>query len=123
MKEEFRVLICGGRDYNDVLRMENVLTGEILAHSDKEGKELILISGGARGADRLAEEWAWDHEVTCITVPAKWRQFNNAAGPIRNTEMLQRWRPNLVVAFPGMRGTRHMVSIAQENGIAVREVQ
>jgi len=56
-------------------------------------------------------------------VRAKWSKHGRAAGPIRNQEMIDECKPDLVVAFPGGRGTADMVRRAKAAGIRVIEVQ
>ncbi len=53
---------------------------------------------------------------------ADWHEHGRAAGPIRNARMIAEGRPDLVIAFPGGRGTADMVSRARKAGIEVREV-
>jgi hypothetical protein len=54
--------------------------------------------------------------------PAQWDRYGEAAGPIRNAWMLEFGKPDLVVAFPGGRGTADMISKARKAGIEVCEV-
>ena len=81
-----------------------------------------LGQGGAKGADELARDWARIRNVWLITYPADWDRHGKAAGPIRNEHMLREFEPDLVVAFPGGRGTQHMVSIALSAGVRVMMV-
>lgn len=78
-----------------------------------------LIQGGARGADRSAAECARGLGIKVVTVPADWRTHGKAAGPIRNQRMIDDFKPDLVLAFPGGRGTADMVSRARAAGIEV----
>lgn len=106
-----RVLVCGGRDYADRATMERVLMDLSV--------DALLIHGDARGADKLAAE-IWDHWVQRTEPhPADWKRHGNAAGPIRNQEMLDSGI-DLVVAFPGGSGTADMVRRAKAAGIEVR---
>ncbi len=112
-----RVLVCGGRDYTDAARLEAVLD-EI----DAELGPLIIIEGEARGADQLAALWASHKGRECIPFPANWDRHGLRAGPIRNQTMLDHGRPDIVVAFPGGRGTADMVARARRARLEVREV-
>jgi len=58
----------------------------------------------------------------CEHSPAEWDKFGRRAGPLRNEQMLREGKPDVVVAFPGGRGTAHMVRIAKEAGIDVLEI-
>lgn len=105
-----RWLVCGGRDFMNRAWMDNCLGLTV-------GSDDILISGGARGADQLAFEWALEHGVFFVVFPADWDQYGKRAGYIRNTRMLDEGQPDHVVAFPGGRGTEMMISIARSAGV------
>lgn len=113
-----RVLICGGRDYNDYRSMGIVLEDVIRGW----GTITTVIHGGARGADALAGQWAREHNIPSVVFPAEWEKHGRAAGPIRNEEMLREGDPDLVVAFPGGRGTADMVRRSRNAGKPVLEV-
>ena len=50
-------------------------------------KEVTIVSGGARGADSLAEKYAVDNGYPCVVFKADWRQYGKSAGIVRNEEM------------------------------------
>jgi hypothetical protein len=89
---------------------------------DMYGNEVLLIHGGARGADRLADRFAKAHGWHVDEYLADWKTHGKRAGPIRNQRMLDEGRPQLVVAFPGGRGTADMVDRARAAGVSVRVV-
>jgi hypothetical protein len=105
-----RVLVCGGRDYSDWDVFCNVLD----YHQPDE-----IISGMARGADMLAATYARRFKIPLLEFPADWNKHGRAAGPIRNQQMLDEGRPDMVIAFPGGRGTADMVSRAKKAGVRV----
>ena len=113
-----RVLVCGGRDYNDADTMRRVMDG---IHA--EASITVLIYGMARGADDLAKMWASSRGIKRLGFPANWERHGRSAGAIRNQEMLDKGLPNMVIAFPGGRGTADMVRRAKEAGIPVLEVE
>jgi hypothetical protein len=113
-----RVLVCGGRDYRDHGAVWQAL-GAIHTRTPID----VLIEGGATGADRWCAKWAnCQHGVDTLTYPANWNKDGRAAGPIRNQRMLDEGKPDLVVAFPGGRGTADMVRRAKAAGVEVREI-
>jgi hypothetical protein len=120
-----RVLVCGGRTYTGRIGLFGVLDRE-----HRTTRITLLIHGACvdpkigklRGADMIAEEWALAREVPYVGVPAMWSLHGDAAGPIRNREMLRRFVPELVVAAPGGPGTRSMVALARAAVIEVVEV-
>lgn len=109
-----RVLVCGGRNFNDALTLGSWLGG---IHKD-HGIDL-LIEGGAAGADYMARKFAEWVGIPVRTYPADWDRHGRAAGPIRNKQMLDEGKPDLVVAFPGGNGTQNMVEQATAAGVRV----
>lgn len=118
-----RVLVCGGRDYKDRERLYDVLYKHIGAQGHPDNPRDVVIVGCAKGADTLAEEWAEYVGCRVKRFPADWNKHGNAAGPIRNQQMIDEGNPKLVIAFPGGRGTADMVRRARAAGIKVVEVK
>ena len=111
------VLVCGGRNYADRQRVYTTLT----KINDTKGIRKI-VCGGAKGADRLAADWALANNVNLCTYNATWNTHGLSAGIKRNQLMLDREDIDLVVAFPGSRGTAHMKQLAQDYAIDVMEI-
>lgn len=106
-----KVLVCGSRHFNDYGLLEETLDG-LLSVTE-------VIEGEAKGADILARRWATLRGIEVRRFPADWEKYGKAAGSIRNIQMLKEGKPDLVVAFmgPNSRGTKHMVTIAQKQGV------
>lgn len=117
-----RVLVCGGRDFNDRDAMARALKEYKPKPLTTGVSDAIIIVGGAPGADTLAEEWADCFGVRKRVFLANWKAHGKAAGPIRNQRMLDEGKPDLVLAFPGGRGTADMVKRARAAGVRVVEV-
>ena len=114
-----KILGCGGREYRDYARVTEVL--DIIGPTH-------IVHGAANGADSLAGRYARDHSIPCKTYPAEWKKtdpvtghayIDRGAGLERNKRMLLSSKPDLVVAFPGGNGTKHMVNFAKKNGYRV----
>jgi hypothetical protein len=112
-----KVLVCGGRDYADARALN-----EALDALHRETPITRLIHGAARGADLLAAAWAVSRNVPAGAFRAEWAKHGKSAGFIRNARMLRDGRPGLVMAFPGGKGTAHMVKLARAAGVPVRQV-
>jgi len=110
-----RVLVCGGRNYADQAEVYRALDN---IHWPSARIKLV-ITGGAKGADRHAESWAGWCAVPCNTYPADWHTHGLSAGPRRNKLMLDEGKPDLVLAFPGGLGTLDMVRRAIKAGVPV----
>ncbi len=117
-----RVLVCGGRDFSDRERLNDVLAQKVgfAGHPDLPRDTIIV--GCAKGADTLAEQWANRAGHRVERYPADWERHGKAAGPLRNQRMLEEGKPNLVIAFPGGRGTADMIARAEKAGVAVCRV-
>ena len=117
-----RVLVCGGRDYQDRRRVF-----QFLDQLHAQVQISLVIHGACRrkgsdelcGTDRWAQEWAQAREIAYLGVPAKWSTYGNSAGYRRNGEMLRRAKPERVVASQGGRGTADMIQQAENAGILV----
>ena len=117
-----RVLVCGGRDYQDYTKVCEILCD--LRKKLELAEPLVVIEGGARGADTMAKMWATAvPNATVVEYPADWTTYGKSAGYIRNSQMLKEGKPDLVVAFPGGTGTAMMVKIAKLAGVEVIEVE
>lgn len=115
MRDAMIVAVTGGRDFNDRVAVYLAL--------DLFNRDIapigLLVEGGARGADRLAREWANENHVHVATVNAIWEGPNRRyAGPIRNQAMAQ-LNLDALIAFPGGNGTHDMTKRCRARGIRV----
>ena len=109
-----RLIIAGGRDFDDV----ELMFDSLLDYFPK-----CVVSGTARGADRLGERWAVNHGVHVVQMPANWDEDGKAAGYRRN-ERMARYATHLVAFWNGeSRGTKHMIDIARREGLVVKIVR
>lgn len=128
-----RILVCGGRSFGvpkwcgseeemiaDTARQvrEQKLLSDTLDRLARERQTSVIIHGAAAGADRHAGRWAAKHGIQTMPFPADW-SLGPRAGPLRNQRMIDEGEPDLVVAFPGGRGTADMVRRAKAAGIEV----
>lgn len=129
-----RVLVCGGRDfgrtreeYNFIFyTLNRVFEERQWIHGDASDgywlPDVHIISGEADGVDSVATDYAVVNWTGYSGYPANWDRDGKAAGPIRNQQMLVEGKPDLVIAFPGGRGTADMVRRAKAAGVEVIEI-
>lgn len=114
----YRILCCGSRDWDDPKLIATILDGLHIHHGP-----LLIIEGGATGADHYAGQWAKNQDQKHVVFRADWNLHGKAAGAIRNKEMLDEGRPDLVVAFSddleNSKGTRDMVTKATHAHVQV----
>lgn len=73
-----------------------------------------VISGGARGVDKLGAEYANNNQIPLSVWLADWDRYGKTAGYKRNVKMAQNSEA-LIACWDGVsRGTRHMIEIAQD---------
>lgn len=104
-----KVLVCGGRDFDDYKFLSDKLSA---LHNKYEIK--ILIHGNAKGADKLAGKWAEGNGIHTASITALWNSYGKGAGYRRNATMLL-LEPDVVVAFSGGVGTNMMLELANKN--------
>jgi SLOG family YspA-like protein len=108
------VVVTGGRAYGNKKVVDDALDGL---------KPNVVVQGDASGADALARGWARRRAIPFLSVPADWFGYSKAAGPRRNTLMLDltirlAGAENIIVAvFPGGVGTDDCVGKAQTRGL------
>ena len=107
-----KILFCGGRDYSNYRSVRNII-------APYEPK--LIIHGAARGADSLAGRAAKELGIPVRAFPADWNYYGKSAGYIRNRQMLDEGKPDIVVAVPGGKGTAMMMKLARSRGIPVHE--
>lgn len=100
-----RIAVVGSRSFDDYERVKEVLTPRI---------PFILISGGARGADTLAERFAKEQNLVAMIFPARWDKYGKRAGFIRNKKIVQ--EADLVIAFwdGTSKGTESTINLADQ---------
>ena len=107
-----KVIIAGSRDFDDYALLEKQCDELLVVYDDVE-----IVSGGARGADRLGERYAGKRELPLRRFPTDWDQYGKRAGHVRNAEMA-RYADVLIVFWDGKsRGTSNMIDLAMRGGL------
>ena len=129
------VLITGSREWTRREPIHQALLSEQMEQGEgyelmRAGADMLLIHGGCRGADSIAELFAQQSKWNVIPMPAQWEKHGKQAGILRNVEMVNMaealrncgWDV-VVLAFPlpGSRGTRHCMDAAKARGLRVEE--
>ena len=114
----FKVIVAGSRDFNDYKLLKEKLD---VVLSNKV--EIEIVSGGARGADKLGEVYAKERNLSCKVFPADWDAHGKSAGYKRNAEMAE-YADALVAFWDGKsKGTGHMIDLAEKKRIQIRVVK
>jgi len=121
-----RILCCGDRNWGlsnlraDEIKIKNAL-------SNYDSSDTTVIHGACGGADAISSTTARNLGMTVESYPADWTGYGRAAGPIRNQQMLDEGKPDLVIAFhsdiENSKGTADMVRRARKANIPIRVVE
>lgn len=111
---QFKVIIAGGRDFNNYEFLERVCNYKLQNKTNIE-----IVSGGAKGADCYGEMYAAENNLPKKVFLADWERYGKSAGPIRNREMAE--YADALIAFwdGGSPGTKNMIEVAKELGLGV----
>jgi hypothetical protein len=123
MPNEFKLIVAGGRDFNNYDQLSNELM-ELADDPLQLGPyEVSIVSGMARGADALAAHFAYEHDVKLYPMSADWNgPHGKGAGYARNMDM-SRFADGLLAFWDGKsRGTRHMIDTMRNAGKFVHVV-
>lgn len=103
-----KVAIVGSRDYHDWAKVREYVRALPFGS--------VVVSGGARGVDRIAENEARRHGIATEIFPADWQGLGKRAGFVRNQEIVD--AADRVVAFWNgvSRGTAHTIELARMAG-------
>lgn len=98
------VLIAGSRDFEDYRTAKKYI--DFCLENIRKQYKIIIISGGANGADKLGERYAHENRMKCIYYYPDWEKYGKSAGPRRNSEMVK--KADYVICFwdGESRGTR-----------------
>lgn len=125
MKKSVRVIIAGGRDFTDY----NLLKEKVdyyLQNAINNDYKIIIVSGTAKGADKLGEKYAKEKGYEIAYFPANWDKYKKRAGYLRNQEMstyAKEQNGALICFWNGnSRGSKHMIDIAKKDKLHIRIV-
>lgn len=118
MKQDFNLIVAGGRDFTDVDRIVQEVYG--LMVNELKDFNIVIIQGEARGADKSAKVAAQRLGLKCDSFPADWDAHGKAAGPIRNSAMADVAHGLLAFWDGESKGTAHMIRTMRTRGKNVR---
>jgi len=108
-----KVIIAGSRNFNDYNLLKSSCDNLLTQFTNIE-----IVSGTARGADKLGERYAREKGYSIKEFPANW-SLGKSAGYIRNDEMAK-YADMLIAFWDGTsKGTKHMIDLANKRGIKV----
>ena len=111
-----KIIIAGSRNFNDYNLLKSSCDNLLTQFTNIE-----IVSGTARGADKLGERYAREKGYSIKQFPANWN-LGKSAGYIRNAEMAQ-YADMLIAFWDGTsKGTKHMIDLANKRSLRVEIV-
>ena len=108
-----RVIVAGSRNVTDYAYVKNAIK---IYNQNVKGGITEIISGGARGVDKLGERAARELGIPVKIFKANWNEYGKRAGMIRNEEMLAYGDALIAIWDGNSRGTGNMIRITKSAG-------
>lgn len=107
-----RIVVAGCRDYNNYTEAKKYI--DLCIEKIRQNYQLIFVSGGCSGADKLGERYALENGFVIERYSAEWEKYGKAAGPLRNKKMAE--ISDCVICFwdGKSKGTKSMIDYAKE---------
>ena len=114
-----KVIVAGGRDFNDYKLLKETLD----SFQQEYGSITEVVSGGARGSDKLGEQYANENNIPIKRFVPDWQGLGKKAGFVRNRQMgdCAKEHNGMLVAFwdKQSKGTKGMINYANKIGLKV----
>lgn len=111
-----KLIVAGGRDFKDYQLLKKTLDFYL---QNTDNTNIELVSGKARGADSLGEQYAEENNIKVVEFPADWDGLGRSAGHIRNAQMRD-YSTHLIAFWDGnSKGTAGMINIAKRANLKV----
>jgi hypothetical protein len=115
--ETFRLIIAGGRGFSDYALLQKKV--DVMLSAKRFSHHIEIVSGKAKGADTLGEQYAKANGFAVKDFPANWSK-GKSAGFERNKEMAE-YADACICFWDGRsKGTKHMIDLANAQNIPVR---
>lgn len=120
-KDAFRLVIAGSRDFEDYSALSGAVDDFLKQLAPK--RPVTIVSGTARGADRLGEQYARQKGYALEEYPANWHYFGKAAAVKRNTQMAEIADAAIVFWDGQSAGAKNMIECAEARGIPCQVIR
>ena len=114
-KDAFRLVIAGSRSFTDYGTLVNAV--DLYLKNLAPKRPVVIVSGTARGADRLGEKYAYDKGYKLEEYPANWHYYGKAAAVKRNAQMAQLADAAIVFWDGQSAGAKNMIECAEAQRI------
>ena len=117
-----KIIVAGSRSFNNYNKLKKELN-KFIEDFQLDREEITILSGGAKGADKLGEDYAILHKYKLIIIPAEWEIYGKSAGFIRNLEMAKIADACIVFWDGKSSGSQHMITLARKYKLLLRVIK
>ena len=112
-----RLAVVGSRKLTNYSKVKEVLN----RYYTQYGSDLVIVSGGAAGADSMAEWFAKEHGLKTHIIKPDWNKHGKSAGFIRNQEIWDNADAGVAFWDGKSKGTAHSfkISAAQDKDLEI----
>lgn len=117
-----KLIIAGSRDFHNFELLEKEVL-YFIKHYRKENEIIEIISGNARGADKLGEQFARKYNLKTYLMPADWKTYGKSAGYKRNQDMAA-IATHCIIFWNGISpGSKNMFDIADKKNLITKVIE
>lgn len=117
-----KLIIAGGREFNDYDLLKKSVDEFIIDNLSDTDTEIEIVSGRARGADKLGEKYAKEYGYSVVCFPADW-SLGRRAGFLRNKDMAEYADSCICFWDQESKGTKHMIDLATRYNLKLKIVK
>lgn len=107
---ENKVIVAGSRTFTNYAILSELLDKYLPVNA-------CIISGTARGADKLGEKYAEENNITLTKFPANWNKYGKSAGYIRNREMADNAHTAIIFWDGESKGALNMIEVSKSKNL------
>jgi hypothetical protein len=113
-----RLAVIGSRTFGDF-----ELLSKSLDEFNDHSKITLIVSGGARGADSLAERYAKERGIEVKVFLPDWERFGKSAGFRRNHDIIAECDACIAFWDGSSKGTLSSIELARKKGARVEIIK
>jgi len=120
MQRQAHVMISGSRSLHERKDVESdvYMALDALVEPNQEG--IVLLSGNAKGVDRMGEAWARTHQHEVLLFEPNYKMYKRKAPLERNLEMLKKAQHVVVFWDEKSKGTKHVIQNAKRLSLPLK---
>ena len=111
IQKNLKAAIVGSRTFNDYNKLEHYIYNVCIENNYQIN---AIISGGAAGADTLAEKFALNYGLHLTVIKPEWDKYGKSAGFIRNHDIIKNCDICFIFWDGISKGTKHDIDLCQQ---------